>query len=467
MSEMITRRFAAGYLIAIAVCMMAACGQDDANRTLPQQAAQSTGVDVELGAKPQEFAASGSTTNRTNSAAAQASVVEPGFDVVRTAFSPDGNTLALVGKGVAATLALADADLGPIQGTAIKGPVWTQYAPDGSEIWIGDQRGTLQRLHPQSGVPIVSDAAWVTQAGDVNIVSPQLGAFSFEQGGRRAEVAGRIVAGSAGELEFGGAVYVAKRPDAVLRFFEGSVSGDTDQPVQPVGAMAVACGGQCLLTAADAQALETYLWAVSPYSPTPVRLAGRMFLDDGNASLDESGKYALMLSAKGLRRVALPPGTAPDGLPLQGAVSGARLSSDARHAFVMDDTRGWRIYESADMSQVMEPDWLDAEQHMAAVAPDGRRAVFADRSGSLRLTDVAYVSLRTFDVDPELAAFHFSKAGTFFAYRSDGGFELLYSADGSSVATLPGSTLMFSPGDRYAVTLGESLRILRLPLQDQ
>ena len=459
-----------GQVLAMVMFVMAGCGQDIANgfQAAQPKAMQNARLEREpdLALNKEETVASTRVAPRSHDAGAHASVVAPEFDVARAAYSPNGDRLVLVGKGVAATLMLATADLGSTQQTGIERPAWVQYAPDGSEIWIGDRRGRLKRLHPQSGAPIVSNEAWVTEAGGIKIVSPRMGEFALEQDGHSVDVFGRIVAGPAGQLEFGGGVFVARRPDTLVRFSNSGLSGDVDLPMQPVGAMAVACDGKCLLTATTAQSPITYLWSLLPYSPTPSRLEGRVFLDAGNAAMDASGEHILMLSKGGLWRLRLPLGTA-DGLPLSGAVNGARLSGNAHYAFVLDDTRGWRIYNAADMSPVPEPDWLDAEQQFAAVAPGGRRAVFADRSGSLRLTDEAYGLLCTFDVDPELAEFRFSSTGAFLAYRRDDAFALFSSAVGAKITTLPGKTLLFSPDDHYVVTLGVDIWLLRLPSQNQ
>jgi hypothetical protein len=260
------------------------------------------------------------STNGASPCAARAAVemvervatVDPGFPVRKLAMAPDGSALAAAGAD-GATALVRFSDGAVLRATTqVAAPVWLGYAPDGSEVWVIGRAGAFSRLDPRTD-KVLPGATWDTRSAGVHITSPAPGHYVLRSAGTRVEVQGRIVTGRDGRLDPGGAVHVAVRPDHLVRFHKGDLRGDPHVRPAPVGAMATACSGTCLLTAASPDARETFLWSLVPFGTVPKRLPGTVFLDIDEATLDASGSWGLLSADTGLRRIALPRQRAPDG----------------------------------------------------------------------------------------------------------------------------------------------------------
>lgn len=381
------------------------------------------------------------------------------FEVAKAVVAPDGSAVALVGSGGTGAL-VRFREAGVVQtSTGIDRPIWLGYAPDGSELWVRGRKGNFARLDPHSGQPLSGSAAWVTKAGETKISSAIVGKYVLSSHGKRAEAEGRIVTDDEGRLDFDGSVFIAKRPDLLLRFRNGVLTKENKGETKPVGAMAVACGGTCLLTAADAETVDTYLWTLSPFESNPVRIEGRIFLDGGHAALDPGGVHALLVSKNGLRRISLPHNSQPELGSRQNRVMRARLSN--KYAFISEEVLGWRVYNASTLDAVSKPLWLDVDQTKAVVGLNGRFSLFANVSGSFTLVATPYSEIRYFDIDLETALPQFSSTDAMLALRGGGGFTLFDSKSGNKLGQIPGEVILFSPDDSHVVSIGERVRVFQ------
>ncbi len=194
--------------------------------------------------------------------------------------------------------------------------------------------------------------------GRIRIDMPALGRVRLRGPTSGVILPGRLVTTPNAVLRVGDGIFVAQRPDHLLRFDGERLFGQASETAVAVGAIAVACDGRCLLTAASPSAKESFLWRLSPFEPTPMRLVGQVFLDRGEAALDCAGRTVLLRGNGTLSRLNLPVGTksGPSTADVEGTEP--RLTGDGRMLYLRDGDLGWRILDVTTMRARPRPDWL-------------------------------------------------------------------------------------------------------------
>jgi len=392
-------------------------------------------------------------------------------------FSNNNKFLALLSKR--GQFALIDISTGKIKqgSTGSNKNRYFNFSPDSSELWIIDNKGTLERHTPDTAKRIEETTRqgqailWRPNTNHSSIEIISTAPFNFSLKTKKenkiwTDFKGRVVLNAKSHLLHNNETIILARSANDVLFWSAKdplAQLKTNNSYAEPPLASLACNGSCVITSEKKSSEKSYLWYAPDKHNKHYELDGRVYLDRtsvGEPLLTTNGtgnKLAYYKSTTlGIFLLTTDGFKNSERTVNLKSLSMARFSDNGKYLVIKSSNQSkLDILNGDTLERFLLPPFLDQDQSNAIISPSARSLVALGNEGEAVLIILDdKITYKVLNLDLIDASFSYSPKGRWLTVTTIGGRTIIYDSKTGEAKYIFDkhqniSSLLFSPNEKY------------------